>query len=538
MVRGMAGICERGERVGVDAGEGAGGLGSSSFLTSIPFGAVVALVFAWTMGVAPDGDAGRALDWRFGLAFQSVLYLAVIAPFPSVRRLVRRAWIVPAGCLMGMAGCGLRFALDLGVLAGVPAGASACLGIGSEVLIDTSQAVMMLWAMCRIARCPMRTVMVSVLVWQSALSVPLVAARLAGGIAPAVISLVVSPIGWVLGALWQMHADRFAGAAPSVEAARGVSRDASHGGSTDGSRDGDAAKTPYRLMAVVAVVVMMIYALRASVPSNSLTLSHLGSLVMPVLLVVLFSANARIGKIRFLYDASLVMIALAAIAVLVAGESVLAAGSVALGSGLLSGGTLNDFAAMAADASYACFSTFYFVVLCSLSSRYGMDPVRLFSLAFGFECAGGLAGLLLADGAVELGISAGAFVGCLASVATIVFVCLPSSADYRTAWGTRGSRSSGARSSVESITSFYYSLPDTCTAVARSSGLSKREEEVLVLLVQRKSAPDIAAELCISVATVKSHSRSIYRKLGIHRREELLEMVGYPVERADAAGEE
>ena len=70
------------------------------------------------------------------------------------------------------------------------------------------------------------------------------------------------------------------------------------------------------------------------------------------------------------------------------------------------------------------------------------------------------------------------------------------------------------------------------------SGLFKREEEVLALLVQRKSAPDIAVEVCISVATVKSHSRSIYRKLGIHRREELLEMVGYPVEKAGAAGED
>ena len=511
VVRRMAGVRELDERAGARRGaQGAGGVSCAP----IPFGAVAALVFAWTMGVAPESDAGRVLDWRLGLAFQSLLYLVVIAPFPGVRRLVRRAWIVPAGCLAGMVGCGLRLALDTGALASAPSYAGFC----TEVLMDASQALMMLWAMCRIARCPMRTVMVSVLAWQSVLSVPLVAARLAGGFAPEVVSLVVSPVGWALGALWQTRADRAAGPMFSEEACC----TARYGAPFGTAHDDGVARTPYRLMAVVTVVVMTIYALRASVPPESLTLSHLGSFVMPVLLVVLFSANARIGKIRFLYDASLVMIAVAAFAVLAAGEPVVAAGSAAL----------NGLAAMAADASYACFSTFYFVVLCGMSSRYGMDPVRLFSLAFGFECAGGLAGLLLADAAAGLGVGAGVFVGCLASVATVVFVCLPSNADYRTAWGTRGSRTG-----VESVTSFYYSLPETCTAVARSSGLSKREEEVLVLLVQRKSAPDIAAELCISTATVKSHSRSIYRKLGIHRREELLEMVGYPVGGPDAGDE-
>ena len=54
------------------------------------------------------------------------------------------------------------------------------------------------------------------------------------------------------------------------------------------------------------------------------------------------------------------------------------------------------------------------------------------------------------------------------------------------------------------------------------------EEEVLVLLAQRKTIPDIEAELFISNSTAKAHCKGIYRKLGVHKREELLRLVGHP----------
>ena len=57
--------------------------------------------------------------------------------------------------------------------------------------------------------------------------------------------------------------------------------------------------------------------------------------------------------------------------------------------------------------------------------------------------------------------------------------------------------------------------------LARDFGLTLREEEILAQLAQRKRNHEIASELFISEQTVKTHVRNLYRKLGIHSRDEL-----------------
>ncbi len=56
---------------------------------------------------------------------------------------------------------------------------------------------------------------------------------------------------------------------------------------------------------------------------------------------------------------------------------------------------------------------------------------------------------------------------------------------------------------------------------AGSGLLTAREAEVLTGLQQRRSNAQIAAELHISIETVRTHARHIYRKLGVSSRREL-----------------
>ena len=50
------------------------------------------------------------------------------------------------------------------------------------------------------------------------------------------------------------------------------------------------------------------------------------------------------------------------------------------------------------------------------------------------------------------------------------------------------------------------------------NNLTEREKELLELIIQGKSNPQIANELILSIHTVKAHLESIYKKLGVHNK--------------------
>lgn len=68
-------------------------------------------------------------------------------------------------------------------------------------------------------------------------------------------------------------------------------------------------------------------------------------------------------------------------------------------------------------------------------------------------------------------------------------------------------------------------LEARCAALAEQFGLSPREAEILVYLARGFSPTYIAKDLVLSVSTVRTHVRNIYRKLGIGKREELIHLV-------------
>ncbi len=81
-----------------------------------------------------------------------------------------------------------------------------------------------------------------------------------------------------------------------------------------------------------------------------------------------------------------------------------------------------------------------------------------------------------------------------------------------------GSDFSGSKSKLE----------DNSVLVAKAYGLTPREQEVLVLLAYGRTLAIISRDLMVAPGTARSHMEKIYRKLGVHKQQELIDLVeGY-----------
>jgi len=68
-------------------------------------------------------------------------------------------------------------------------------------------------------------------------------------------------------------------------------------------------------------------------------------------------------------------------------------------------------------------------------------------------------------------------------------------------------------------------LAQRCHVIAETYNLTRRERDVLDLLARGRSMRYIADELVVSEATVRTHVNHIYRKLGTHSRQELIDII-------------
>ena len=83
-----------------------------------------------------------------------------------------------------------------------------------------------------------------------------------------------------------------------------------------------------------------------------------------------------------------------------------------------------------------------------------------------------------------------------------------------------GGREAGAGADAQA-----QSVQARCEALADEAGLTPREREILGYLGRGHGIAFVAATLVISESTVRTHVKSIYKKLGVNGREELLAKV-------------
>ncbi len=68
-------------------------------------------------------------------------------------------------------------------------------------------------------------------------------------------------------------------------------------------------------------------------------------------------------------------------------------------------------------------------------------------------------------------------------------------------------------------------IDEKCKVLAEEFGLSRRELDVLQLLARGRSLTVVEEQLCISNSTARTHTRNIYRKMDIHTKQELIDLV-------------
>lgn len=186
-------------------------------------------------------------------------------------------------------------------------------------------------------------------------------------------------------------------------------------------------------------------------------------------------------------------------------------------------GTAALAAHMFSGIGYACFITFATLLLCTICARYGVNPVWLLGITLAARVPVKPIADMVAGWAHHApeGESAVLVIAVGVGLVTLCMFC-GSDKDYRNAWGMRPTDHDRADAPGPTLDD----LERRCTYLSRECALTRREEDVLGLLVRGMSVPEIERVLSISRSTAKTHVHRIYVKLDVHTRDELFDRFG------------
>ena len=163
------------------------------------------------------------------------------------------------------------------------------------------------------------------------------------------------------------------------------------------------------------------------------------------------------------------------------------------------------------------------VMIGSIVYNYGVNALWLFGIERGVRALA----MLLGRAAYDTAAVPDAVLAALVVIAVLVATYLILTEGRVTSdWGVTARPRRADRTEAEERSLRRARLVERCHEVGEDRKLSQREEEVLVLLAERKTISQIEHELYIANGTAKAHIRHVYAKLGIHSREELFELVG------------
>ena len=183
--------------------------------------------------------------------------------------------------------------------------------------------------------------------------------------------------------------------------------------------------------------------------------------------------------------------------------------------------TAMGFGAVGASLCWTCWISTSCFQISGLKETFGMDEARLCFSEKAVLLAGWLVGLIT-TGSTPLPISLvfgmnEAQIPALLSYSVVLWATY---ASFRTVYSRREDELIGRleTSRAEHREQVYETL-------GSRGGLTKREIEVMRMLAQGFTRPHICRELGISDGTARAHAFHVYQKLGVHKKDDLLQLV-------------
>lgn len=175
----------------------------------------------------------------------------------------------------------------------------------------------------------------------------------------------------------------------------------------------------------------------------------------------------------------------------------------------------------AADAlaltAYCLVSLLVWIVLVRTESRYHLSPLIVFGFGWGLMTAGGLCGTWLGGFLLSYADMAPRTLSIIALISTCLLLFA-----HLFLFTER---------SVMELTSEHGAAGEArpfrnrCEEVAREYKLSAKETEVMILVAKGRSTPRICEELDISQGTANTHLSHIYKKMEVHDRQQLIDVL-------------
>ncbi|OUO89827.1 hypothetical protein B5F40_09085 [Gordonibacter sp. An230] len=174
-------------------------------------------------------------------------------------------------------------------------------------------------------------------------------------------------------------------------------------------------------------------------------------------------------------------------------------------------------------AELSCFETFFWILLAFSVRQTRLSPV--FAFCGGFlllkTIPVGVAKLLLPSLFEWLDLRLIDYTAAFVAVMTFMLVVLTVVLLNTHAFVLP----SAAETPNDSTKSPLLSKIDACAQIAAEANLTPREKEVMSMIAQGHSLKKIGETLFISIGTVQGHAKHIYRKLGVHSKQELIDLV-------------